>query len=423
MPRSSSRPERFSVVFPEDGTEPYVVLPLGSNWPSHPEAAAIENLIWDSGHRDRAWGMTVGRCIEARAIAGRHARGVDASGNPVNTQVRDGARRVLKKLDTGLNALAARGAAGAAESLEEGTRSSFRAVASSGGVSRELHGTPQRSMFVLTWNPQPQDMSAAELAEHRDYWLDKIESTDGDATSDGCWSTGSRKGGINEGDDLVLFLHGAEGGIIASGTAVREVYEDPADGTHRVDVEWEHWVAAEDCLPVEQLRSSIAPRFFEYAPRGSGRRLADEEAASLRQAWQELLEQTPSLSGDEAGVRITGGQTVPEGAISRAEVNRYERSRWARAECLRHYGHECQVCSLDFEERYGDLGRGFMHVHHSTPLHEIAGNPEYRLDPIEDLRPVCPNCHAMLHRPRAGTLTVEELRSLIEGGSEGEAVV
>lgn len=209
MPRSTSRPERFSVVFPEDGTEPYVVLPLGSNWPSHPEAAAIENLIWDSGHRDRAWGMTVSRCMEARAIAGRHARGVDALGEPVSTQVRDGARRVLKKLDTGLRALAAQGVAGAAEALGEGTTSSARAVASSGGASRETHGTPQRSMFVLTWNPQPQNMSPAELAEHRDYWLDKIESTEGDATSDGCWSTGSRRGDIKEDDDLVLFLHGA----------------------------------------------------------------------------------------------------------------------------------------------------------------------------------------------------------------------
>ena len=288
MPSSSSRPARFSVAFPDDGSEPYVVLPLGSIWPSHPEATAVENLIWDSGHRDRAWGMTVSRCIEARAIAGRHARGVDAFGNPVSAQVRDGARRVLKKLDDGLQALAAHGVAGAAE----GSISSSEAVASLGGDGSDSHGTPQRPMFVLTWNPRPQDMSPTELVEHQSYWLDKIQSTEGEATSDGWWSTGSRKGGISEGDDLVLFLHGAGGGIIASGTAASEVYEDSADGTNWTDVEWEHWMAAEDCLPVELLRSSIAPRFFEFAPRGSGQRLSDEEAASLKRAWQELLEQS-----------------------------------------------------------------------------------------------------------------------------------
>lgn len=411
---TSLRPERFSVILPEDGTEPYVVLPLGSIWPSHPEAAAIENLIWDSGHRDRAWGMTVSRCVEARMVAGRHASGVDALGNPVSVQVRDGARRVLKKLDTGLRALAVHGVAGAADALGEGSASSSRAVAPSGGDGSDSLGTPQRQTFVLTWNPRPDEMSLAELDEHREYWLDKIRSTEGDATSDGWWSTGSRKSGIDEGDDLVLFLHGAEGGIVASGTATSEVYEDPADGMNWIDVEWAHWVAAEDRLPVELLRSSIAPEFFEYAPRGSGQQLSDAEAGSLKQAWQELLEQAPLLSGDEAGVRVPGGRTVPEGAISRAEVNRYERSRWARAECLRHYGLQCQVCDLDFGERYGELGRGFMHVHHVTPLHEIAGDPNYRLDPIEHLRPVCPNCHAMLHRPRDRTLTVDELRQILD---------
>ena len=289
----------------------------------------------------------------------------------------------------------------------------FRVANADADTGEPMASELMTPMYVLTWNPRPQTMNPADQKEHRDYWLEKLRSTEGDATSDGSWSTGSRKGGINKGDDLVLFLHGAGGGIIASGTAASEVYGNPADGTNWVDVEWEHWVAAEDCLPVAQLRNSIAPTFFEYAPRGSGRRLSDEEATSLKQAWQELLEQPPSLSGDEVGVRATTGQTVPEGAVSRAEVNRYERSRWARAECLRHYGHECQVCGLDFEERYGELGEGFMHVHHVTPMHEIAGNPDYRLDHIKDRRPVCPNCHAMLHRPNDRTLTVEELRELL----------
>ena len=149
----------------------------------------------------------------------------------------------------------------------------------------QADASAQRKMFVLTWNPRTEEMSPAELDEHRDYWRDKIRSTEGDATSGGWWSTGSREGGIDEGDDLVLFLHGAGGGIIASGTAASEVYEDAADGTNWIDVEWEHWVASDDCLPVELLRSSIAPKFFEYAPRGSGQRLSDAEAISLRHAW------------------------------------------------------------------------------------------------------------------------------------------
>ena len=128
-----------------------------------------------------------------------------------------------------------------------------------------------------------------------------------------------------------------------------------------------------------------------------------------------LLGQLPplSLSGDEAGARAVDGQAMPEGAITHAEVLRYERSDLARAACLQHFGYRCQVCNLDFEERYGEFGRGFMHVHHIVPLHEVAGIPNYRVNPIRDLRPVCPNCHAMLHRPKNRTLTVEELREFL----------
>ena len=52
-------------------------------------------------------------------------------------------------------------------------------------------------------------------------------------------------------------------------------------------------------------------------------------------------------------------------------------------------------------------------VHHIKPLSEI--NEEYEVDPINDLIPVCPNCHAMLHRQQNGIpMTVERLKLLYE---------
>jgi len=60
---------------------------------------------------------------------------------------------------------------------------------------------------------------------------------------------------------------------------------------------------------------------------------------------------------------------------------------------------------------YGERGKGFIHVHHLRPLADVG--EEYELDPIADLRPVCPNCHAMIHA-RPVTLTIEELRSLLQ---------
>src|SRR5215510_687494 len=72
-----------------------------------------------------------------------------------------------------------------------------------------------------------------------------------------------------------------------------------------------------------------------------------------------------------------------------------ERDPIARQRCIELYGYRCSVCKFTLEEVYGEIGREFIHVHHLRPLSGIA--EEYEIDPVEDLRPVCPNCHAMLH--------------------------
>ena len=98
---------------------------------------------------------------------------------------------------------------------------------------------------------------------------------------------------------------------------------------------------------------------------------------------------------------------LPEGAVQRVEVNRYERSRLNRAACIAARGTTCVVCDFDFEQVYGPLGSNFIHVHHVTPVSKLG--PGYRVDPIKDLVPVCPNCHAMLHR-KDPPLSVSDLR-------------
>ena len=107
--------------------------------------------------------------------------------------------------------------------------------------------------------------------------------------------------------------------------------------------------------------------------------------------------------------------TVFEGAKKEIVVNRYERSLEAREKCIAAHGCKCAVCGMDFEKAYGEIGRGFIHVHHIVPLSSIG--KEYELDPINDLIPVCPNCHAMLHR-HDPPLMVEELRNAIMGNKK-----
>jgi 5-methylcytosine-specific restriction enzyme A len=104
------------------------------------------------------------------------------------------------------------------------------------------------------------------------------------------------------------------------------------------------------------------------------------------------------------------GQEYFEGALKSVRVNAYERDPRARAACLKHWGAHCCVCDLHFERRYGNLGKNFIHVHHIQPL--ARGLRRHKVHPVKDLRPVCPNCHAMLHRPKK-LMTIEKLKALL----------
>ncbi len=106
-------------------------------------------------------------------------------------------------------------------------------------------------------------------------------------------------------------------------------------------------------------------------------------------------------------------ETFQEGAKRTITVNAYERDPKARLECIRTFGAVCTVCGFDFEKVYGKHGQGFIHVHHLTPVSQIGTT--YQVDPRKDLRPVCPNCHAMLHhRSKGEPLEIEALKAILD---------
>lgn len=107
---------------------------------------------------------------------------------------------------------------------------------------------------------------------------------------------------------------------------------------------------------------------------------------------------------------VAGGVGLIEGATIRVTLNKYERSRIARNKCVEIKGYKCAVCGMDFEERYGSIGRGFIHIHHTTPISSIG--KDYQINYEKDLVPVCPNCHAMLHRKNP-PYTIDELSKII----------
>lgn len=99
-----------------------------------------------------------------------------------------------------------------------------------------------------------------------------------------------------------------------------------------------------------------------------------------------------------------------EGATHTITVSAYERNLAARKACIEHYGYVCAVCKHSLDDLYGSIAKGMVHVHHLTNVATIGKT--YKVDPVADLRPVCPNCHAVLHR-KTPALSIEELRSIL----------
>lgn len=111
-----------------------------------------------------------------------------------------------------------------------------------------------------------------------------------------------------------------------------------------------------------------------------------------------------------AETRLGEAETLREGELHEVVCNRYERNRKAREACIDLKGYRCVVCGMDFESRYGEIGHGFIHVHHLVPISSIGES--YEVNPATDLVPVCPNCHNMLHQ-KEPPYTVEELKEKI----------
>lgn len=70
----------------------------------------------------------------------------------------------------------------------------------------------------------------------------------------------------------------------------------------------------------------------------------------------------------------------------------------------------CEICGFNFYERYGEIGKDFIEIHHTTPVCEMGENEKTK---IEDVVLLCSNCHSMIHRKRPW-LKKEDISKLIK---------
>lgn len=106
-------------------------------------------------------------------------------------------------------------------------------------------------------------------------------------------------------------------------------------------------------------------------------------------------------------------ESAKEGSKSSYFGTRYERRKDLRLKAIAIHGLECKACGFNFEQAYGEHAKGFIHVHHVVPISDFGGEKD--VDPETDLVTLCANCHAVVHRKRDMTLSIDELKGMLRG--------
>jgi 5-methylcytosine-specific restriction protein A len=246
-----------------------------------------------------------------------------------------------------------------------------------------------------------------------DDYDDAVRRTRAGQRADEGWSVAQRVRGIDSGDWVFLLRQGSgRRGLLGVGKAKSEPYTaehwDGSGGTAQyIDIDWLELFPQDELIPLDVLQRDV-PGFNWNQVYSSGRTIPEPSASELLTLWERW-------TGSESPGVLTD-PLYEEGAPTSIVSRRYERSRAARDACIAAHGWACAVCGALMADLYGDIGREYIQVHHVVPLH-VTG--EKRLvDPVRDLRPVCPNCHVMLHRSHATDdseriMTPEELASAL----------
>ena len=107
-------------------------------------------------------------------------------------------------------------------------------------------------------------------------------------------------------------------------------------------------------------------------------------------------------------------RTMTEGERKHVEFETAHRNPALRQACIDKYGYQCQCCGMNFTDLYGEeLGAQFIEVHHMKMLSTYDENrPD---DYVENLVPLCSNCHSMIHHGKDGPLSLRDLRAAYRG--------
>jgi 5-methylcytosine-specific restriction protein A len=225
---------------------------------------------------------------------------------------------------------------------------------------------------------------------------------------------------LDPGTDVWLFAQGRHGrgllghGVVAS--APQPGAALPARLGLLAGIVFDLLLPPGDALPAEGLAESV-PDMNWSAIRTTGTVVPTQSESQLRAAWTRFLRSRPVpedwLAAADPTLPLPG--SMPQDSLRTVGINRYEYDPDAVRQCVAFHGTSCAACGLSMEQIYGPAGAAFVQVHHIVPPASLS--PGYVLDPVADLVPLCPNCHAMAHRGVPDPYTPGELRRMLDAAA------
>ena len=271
--------------------------------------------------------------------------------------------------------------------------------------------------WLLQANPKKWDVHGFAQAGHRD--------TE--------WSIKQHLSEPSEGDPVVMWLSGPQGGVVGLGhvtgpvgdrigspgdpvwteTGGDEYWLDPspAIGSHGLPIHIDEFFLD---APIEREVLAADPVFGQAtifrAPQSTNPfRLTEEQWEAL----QRLIERNIGYWGVSDESFADEGMTSYRLTVTRERNQELRRLKIAQAR-KESGGHlSCEVCDLEPEALYGGDGDSLVDVHHILPL-SVSGPTRTHLD---DLAVLCPSCHRAIHTSQEWT-TPEQLRKRVR--SEGQ---
>ncbi|MEI7590594.1 MAG: HNH endonuclease [Deltaproteobacteria bacterium] len=256
-----------------------------------------------------------------------------------------------------------------------------------------------KNAFLLVWNSRKELLQGDDFTELKG-WR---------------WSCGVTKA-IKTGDRIFFAKVGEEPrGIVGSGYATTSVYSA---------AKWDDDNKIGNCIrfDFDVLLNPFENKILEISELKKGNLASQswtpQSACSIKAdildeletVWSNFVNAQKKVVQESLSEEEKSNEYI-EGGSNDVLVTKYERNKQARNECILHHGYSCTVCSINFEEKYGEIGKNFIHVHHLTPIALHAS--EHAIDPIKDLVPVCPNCHAIIHR-QDPPYTIQNVKEMIE---------